>query len=148
MGSVYKEPARSEVCDRRIRRVHSDLSIREGNKGGENIVEKDEEQSEFPTPSSPKIGEVVEATVVRGYFATGEEIFGEDARDPEQKRLVIVLSLGKGQDEIERSLPWRDPAGPKTSLGKIKALYGSFPRKGMKLKLAMGDSSWEIAGIE
>lgn len=93
------------------------------------------------------VGETVEAVITDGRMATGKELFGEDARDPDQERLVLTLSLGEGQEEIERSLPWRDPAGPKTSLGKFKAMYGTFPRKGLTIKLSMGDSGWAIDGM-
>ncbi len=105
-------------------------------------------QSEFPTPAEVKVGQTVEAKIVGGSMKTGEEIFGEDARDPEQKRLVLDLSLGDGQETLERSLPWRDPAGPKTSLGKFKVRYGTFPRVGLTIMLSMGDNGWYIDGLD
>lgn len=111
------------------------------------IAKKTNEQDEFPVPSLIDVGETVDAVIVRGYMATGEEIFGEAAQNPEQRRLVYVLSMGDGQEEVERSVPWKDPAGKNTSLGQLYEIYGKFPGPGDILKLVMGESGWRIAGL-
>ena len=89
----------------------------------------------------------MEAVIVTGSIKTGEEIFGEDAQNPEQKRLLMVLSLGEGQETIERSVPWRVPAGPKTALGQLKEIYGRFPEPGMNINLVMGEDGWRLSGL-
>lgn len=114
-------------------------------KGGDFIAKK-ETQEEFPVPEEVKLGASVDAKITGGYQTTAGEIF-DDSDDPDQLRLVYQISLGDGQEQIERSVPWRSPAGPKTSLGKLKEMYGHFPKPGDTIRLTMGENGWRIAGL-
>lgn len=91
----------------------------------------------------PQYGDTLPAVVKKLGMTTAKEQFGDEARNPDQKVLVIFAESEDGQ-KANTPLTWYDHPSAKSKLARFTREYGQ-PKTGMHTTIIRNEKGfWEI----